>query len=137
MPPAASSSSVSWPLVARDAELACIADARARGDCPGVVVGAPEPVVLGVDDGQLLDPVSAVRARELHVPGQGTAAPAIDGLGSDAIGLTVRETQIVELVRRGLSNSEVADQLVLSVRTVETYVYRAMQKRGVGNRRDL
>ncbi len=80
---------------------------------------------------------AAARARELHVPGQGTLAPVIDGLDSDAIGLTVRETQIVELVRRGLSNGEIADQLVLSVRTVETYVYRAMQKRGVGNRRDL
>ncbi len=80
---------------------------------------------------------AAARARELHVPGQGTVAPIIDGLGSDAIGLTVREAQIVERVRRGLSNTEIADQLVLSVRTVETYVYRAMQKRGVSNRRDL
>ena len=52
---------------------------------------------------------AAARARELHLPGQGTVAPAIDGPGSDAIGLTVRETQIVELVRRGLSNAEIAD----------------------------
>ena len=28
-------------------------------------------------------------------------------------------------------------QLVLSVRTVETYVYRAMKKRGVSNRHEL
>ena len=80
---------------------------------------------------------AAARAHELHVPGQGTLPPAIDGLGSDAIGLTGREAQIVELVRRGLSNAEIADQLVLSVRTVETYVYRAMQKQGASNRRDL
>jgi ATP/maltotriose-dependent transcriptional regulator MalT len=80
---------------------------------------------------------AAARARELHVPGHGTVAPVIDGLDSVATGLTVRETQIVERVRRGLSNAEIAGQLVLSVRTVETYVYRAMQKRGVGNRRDL
>jgi DNA-binding NarL/FixJ family response regulator len=80
---------------------------------------------------------AAARARELHVPGQGTVAPAIDGLDSDAIGLTVREAQIVELVRRGLSNAEIANQLVLSVRTAETYVYRVMQKGGVSNRRDL
>ena len=80
---------------------------------------------------------AAARAHELHVPGQGTVAPTIDGLDSDAIGLTAREAQIVERVRLGLSNAEVADQLVLSVRTVETYVYRAMQKRGVSNRRDL
>ena len=80
---------------------------------------------------------AAARARELHVPGQGTLAPAIDGLGPEALGLTVREAQIVELVRRGFSNAEIAAELVLSVRTVETYVYRAMHKRGVSNRRDL
>ena len=80
---------------------------------------------------------AAARARELHVPGQGTVAPAIDGLDSDAIVLTGRERQIVALVRRGLSNAEIADDLVLSVRTVETYVYRAMQKHGARNRRDL
>ena len=33
------------------------------------------------------------------------------------------------LAARGLSNQEIADKLVLSDRTVETYVYRAMQKR--------
>lgn len=71
------------------------------------------------------------------MPGQGTVAPAIDGLDSDAIVLTGRERQIVALVRRGLSNAEIADDLVLSVRTVETYVYRAMQKHGARNRRDL
>ena len=80
---------------------------------------------------------AAARARELHVPGHGTVAPAIDGLGPDAIGLTVREAQIVERVGRGLSNAEIAAQLVLSVRTVETYVYHAMQKLGVNDRRDL
>jgi DNA-binding NarL/FixJ family response regulator len=36
-----------------------------------------------------------------------------------------------------LSNREIADQLVLSVRTVETYVYRAMKKRGAANRHEL
>ena len=50
---------------------------------------------------------------------------------------TRREAQVAALAGRGLSNAEIADQLVLSVRTVETHVYRAMQKRGVGDRRDL
>jgi DNA-binding NarL/FixJ family response regulator len=51
--------------------------------------------------------------------------------------LSPRERQIAALAARGLSNQEIADQLVLSVRTVETYVYRAMQKRGVSNRHEL
>ena len=80
---------------------------------------------------------AASRARELHVAGQGTEPPAIDGLDGAAIQLTSREAQLVELARRGLSNAEIADQLVLSVRTVETHLYRAMRKLGVSDRHDL
>jgi DNA-binding CsgD family transcriptional regulator len=77
------------------------------------------------------------RARALHAPEQGAEFPRIDGLEGSSAELTRREAQIVALVTRGLSNQEIAEQLVLSVRTIETYVYRAMQKRGVDNRRDL
>jgi len=51
--------------------------------------------------------------------------------------LTRREAQVAEFAGGGLSNAEIADRLVLSVRTVETHVYRAMQKRGVSDRREL
>jgi DNA-binding CsgD family transcriptional regulator len=80
---------------------------------------------------------AAIRARELYAPDQGATFPPIDGLDGVATDLTPREAQIAALAARGLSNQEIADQLVLSVRTVETYVYRAMQKRGVDNRHDL
>jgi DNA-binding CsgD family transcriptional regulator len=38
---------------------------------------------------------------------------------------------------RELTNSEIAKHLVLSTRTVETHIYRAMRKLGVKNRRDF
>jgi len=80
---------------------------------------------------------AATLARARHSDGQGAEPPVIDGLDGVASGLTRREAQIATLASRGLSNQEIADQLVLSVRTVETYVYRAMQKRGVDHRHEL
>jgi DNA-binding CsgD family transcriptional regulator len=80
---------------------------------------------------------SAARARELHPPDQGTDPPVIDGLDASATELTPREAQIAALAARGRTNQQIADELVLSVRTVETYVYRAMQKRGVEHRHEL
>ncbi len=79
---------------------------------------------------------AAARMRELD-PGQGGFLPAVRGLDDAAVTLTAREAQIVELAARGLSNAEIADRLVLSVRTVETHIYRAMHKLGVSDRREL
>jgi DNA-binding NarL/FixJ family response regulator len=80
---------------------------------------------------------AAARMQELHPAGEGWEPPVIDGLDGVAVGLTPREAQIAALAARGLSNQQIADEIVLSVRTVETYVYRAMRKRGADNRRDL
>jgi DNA-binding CsgD family transcriptional regulator len=80
---------------------------------------------------------AAARAGELHEPSQGGVFPTIDGLDGTAIALTAREAQLVELASRGLSNAEIADRLVLSIRTVESHIYRAMGKLGVSDRRDL
>jgi DNA-binding CsgD family transcriptional regulator len=51
--------------------------------------------------------------------------------------LTAQEAQPVELARQGLSNAEIADRLVISVRTVGTHLDRGMHKLGVRDRRDL
>jgi DNA-binding CsgD family transcriptional regulator/energy-coupling factor transporter ATP-binding protein EcfA2 len=48
-----------------------------------------------------------------------------------------RERQIVMLVAAGLSNREIADRLVLSVRTVEGHLYRLFSKLGINNRDQL
>lgn len=80
---------------------------------------------------------AAARARELHVADQGGELPRIDGLDTTAVELTPREAQLVGLAREGLSNADIADRLVISVRTVETHLYRGMQKLGINDRRDL
>jgi DNA-binding CsgD family transcriptional regulator len=80
---------------------------------------------------------AAARARELFPGNQGGSLGPIDGLDGDAVELTRREAQLVELAGRGLSNQEIAHRLVLSVRTVESHLYRAMRKIGVSDRREL
>lgn len=80
---------------------------------------------------------AVARSRELHGRCQGGSPPEVRGLTPDGLSLTERERQLVELAAQGLSNMEIADRLVLSVRTVESHLYRAMQKLGVRDRRDL
>lgn len=51
--------------------------------------------------------------------------------------LTKRETQIARLASSGLSNQQIAADLVLSVRTVESHLHRVMRKMGVERRAEL
>jgi len=80
---------------------------------------------------------AATRCRELHGRGQGGRLPEMRGIDADSVVLSPREAQLVDLAARGLTNAEIADRLVLSVRTVESHIYRAMQKLGVSDRREL
>ena len=80
---------------------------------------------------------AAARSRELHGRCQGGLAPPVHGIEPDAFTLTDRERQFAELAAQGLSNAEIADRFVLSVRTIESHLYRAMQKLGVKDRREL
>ena len=54
--------------------------------------------------------------------------------GDPAVGLTRRETQVAELVGRGLSNKEIAATLVISQRTAEGHVQRILTKFGFTSR---
>lgn len=80
---------------------------------------------------------AAARSLKLHTRTDGAPGPRIEGVDDDAITLTARELQLVGLAARGRSNAEIAEQLVLSVRTVESHLYRAMHKLGVSDRRQL
>jgi DNA-binding NarL/FixJ family response regulator len=58
------------------------------------------------------------------------------GLGS-TIALSDRESEVVRLLAQGLTMKEMAAQLLLSPRTLETYRSRAMEKLGLKTRADL
>jgi DNA-binding NarL/FixJ family response regulator len=48
--------------------------------------------------------------------------------------LSDRETEVVKLIARGYSNKEIASKLALSVKTVETYKARSLEKLSVRTR---
>lgn len=52
-------------------------------------------------------------------------------------GLTGRQREIAELVAAGLTNREIADRLLTSVRTVEGHVFHACRRIGADSRADL
>jgi DNA-binding CsgD family transcriptional regulator len=54
--------------------------------------------------------------------------------GPRYIDLTSREEEIALLASDGLSNQQIANELILSVRTVESHLLRAMKKIGVDRR---
>lgn len=51
--------------------------------------------------------------------------------------LTDRESQVLLLVARGFSNKEIAGQLDISVKTVETHKLRSMEKLGLKSRAEV
>ena len=51
-------------------------------------------------------------------------------------GLTSRQAEVLDLLREGLSDAEIAERLVLSRRTVEHHVAAILAKLGVGSRRE-
>lgn len=48
--------------------------------------------------------------------------------------LTKREVQILQLTATGATNTEIAEQLNVSMHTVKTHIYNLFKKIGVANR---
>jgi DNA-binding NarL/FixJ family response regulator len=79
---------------------------------------------------------AAARASRLAGACEGAVTPALQVI-TRPLPLTDREREIVTLAAAGLSNRQIAERLVLSVRTVEGHVYRACTKLGVNERTAL
>jgi DNA-binding CsgD family transcriptional regulator/tetratricopeptide (TPR) repeat protein len=66
----------------------------------------------------------------------GASTPALRR-ATEPLPLTDREAEIVMMIGEGLSNRAIAERLTVSVRTVESHIYRAMSKTGTTSRDEL
>ena len=100
--------------------------------------GARGYVVKQSAASELVDAVRAVIAGDTYIsPSLGArlaAEPAPSGPPDD---LTPREAEVLGLLALGYTNPEIAERLVLSVRTVETHRANVQSKTGASTRAEL
>jgi len=84
---------------------------------------------------------AAAEFRRLDLPGPLSAADAlltrIDSAASAANPLSRRESEVASLIALAMSNRQIAEQLVLSERTVETHVRSILAKLGYSTRTEI
>jgi DNA-binding NarL/FixJ family response regulator len=90
---------------------------------PGQLVAAVRTIVLGE---ALLAPTSTRRLIEQSTR-RSAPSPLVDSLSS-------RETDVLRLLARGLSNAEIAEELYVEPSTVKTHVANVLAKLGVRDR---
>ncbi|WP_460359725.1 LuxR C-terminal-related transcriptional regulator [Actinoallomurus bryophytorum] len=105
----------------------CVADLR-------LVLGDADFEKL-VRHGTLLD-VDRALAYALEETAEEDVAPA-ESVNGERSPLTRRETEVARLVGRGLTNKEIAAELVISQRTAEGHVEHILGKLGYGSRSQI
>jgi DNA-binding CsgD family transcriptional regulator len=103
--------------------------------CAGAHVEAREPLRLALDLAHRLGALAlAERTRaELVAAGARPRRPALTGPAA----LTPSEERVARLAATGRSSSAIADELVVSVRTVDMHLSRTYRKLGIDGREEL
>jgi DNA-binding NarL/FixJ family response regulator len=95
---------------------------------------SPEQLMAAVKTVAVGDALLAPSITRRLIERYAQAAPSV-GVVPDALGrLTAREMDVLRLVARGMSNAEIAAQLVVSEATVKTHVAGILGKLGLRNR---
>lgn len=87
--------------------------------------------------GEALDALQIRAGTAPEDPRPATDASVASTDSSPAVTLTERELEVCRLVAEGLTNVQISQRLVLSVRTVESHVLQARAKLGAERRRDI
>lgn len=99
-------------------------------------LGAKGYVVKHAAGSELVDAIRAAAAGDTYINPQLGARVAGEPEGPPA-GLTPREIEVLSLIALGHTNPEIAEKLVVSIRTVETHRAAIHRKVGTTNRAEL
>ena len=91
------------------------------------------------EEGRTMTPEQALSVQDAvtmppTVPGGSSTIPHVSRIPAYPDGLTAREVEVLRLVAQGLTNEEVAQQLVISPRTVNTHLTSIFSKIVVSTR---
>ena len=108
-------------------------------------VGASGYVLKSSADSELMDAIRAAHRAEVFlypsavkkVLGEYLKAVQGEGRKSDYDALTSREKEVLRLTAEGFTNQEIAEKLVISPKTVDTYRQRIMEKLNLHHRSEL
>jgi DNA-binding NarL/FixJ family response regulator len=107
-----------------------------------MAAGARGYVLKGSSSSELLRAVRAIAEGGMHIDSQ-LESMVLSGFvrrperSPHEVDLSSRETEVVRLVARGFTNREITQQLGVSIKTVETYKARSMEKLGIKTRADI
>jgi two-component system, NarL family, response regulator LiaR len=115
---------------------------------PAIQAGASSYLLKDVSPDDLIEAIRAVHrgeprlhpdvARKLMEAARGAGeAPAHKTLEGPAADLTERELEVIRLVAQGRSNREIAEDFVISEKTVKTHVSHILAKLGLSDRTQL
>jgi DNA-binding NarL/FixJ family response regulator len=93
--------------------------------------GASGYVLKNMPQDQLLTVIRSVHRGKRHVPPE-VAALLAEHLGEED--LTTRELQVLQLIRDGYKNKQIADQLSISENTVNFHIKNIVDKLGANDR---
>lgn len=119
------------------AELALVSEEFERmGDLVAAVDAAARAALLYRREGRRGSAWGCSEGASAMAEQCGISTPALRQ-AAEPLPLTDRELEVVNLIAHGMSNREIAERLSLSLRTVESYIYRAMGKTGTSSREEL